>query len=68
MLPGSFRKFCRQSMNNIVLTPFHSEEEDPDEYPFPLTLRSKKPNGAQSPYGGAQSPSEYTITNGNGLK
>ncbi|KAK6596817.1 Glycogen [Botrytis cinerea] len=46
------------------------EEEDPDEYPFPLTLRTKKPNGSQSPYGygGAQSPSEYAITNGNGMK
>jgi glycogen synthase len=30
-----------------------SEEEDPDEYPFPLTLRTKQP-GATSPLGGIQ--------------
>jgi hypothetical protein len=24
---------------------FHSEEEDPDEYPFPLTLRKQQPGG-----------------------
>jgi len=35
------------------------EEEDPEEYPFPLTLRSKKPTGALS-------PSEPVLTNGNG--
>lgn len=37
----------------------HSEEEDPDEYPFPLTLRSKKSTGPTS-------PAEGVITNGNG--
>jgi len=25
------------------------EEEDPDEYPFPLTLRTKRPTGPTSP-------------------
>jgi hypothetical protein len=25
------------------------EEEDPDEYPFPLTLRTKRPQGPTSP-------------------
>lgn len=28
-----------------------SEEEDPDDYPFPLTLKTKKPTGS-----GAMSP------------
>ena len=36
---------------------FHSEEEDPDEYPFPLTLRTKRPTGPTSPADGV-------ITNG----
>lgn len=36
-----------------------SEEEDPEEYPFPLTLRSKRPQGPTS-------PAEGVITNGNG--
>lgn len=32
---------------------FHSEEEDPDDYPFPLTLRSpKKLMGPNSPVEG----------------
>lgn len=31
---------------------YHSEEEDPDEYPFPLTLRSKKPSTGGSPNDG----------------
>lgn len=31
----------------------YREEEDPDEYPFPLTLRNqKKPLGANSPIDG----------------
>ena len=29
-----------------------SEEEDPDDYPFPLTLRLKKPSGPNSPVEG----------------
>lgn len=41
--------------SNII----HSEEEDPEEYPFPLTLRNKKANGPSS-------PAEYAVTNGNG--
>ena len=37
----------------------HSEEEDPDDYPFPLTLRApKKPIGPNSPVEG--------LVNGNG--
>lgn len=24
----------------------HREEEDPDDYPFPLTLKTKKPTGS----------------------
>lgn len=35
------------------------EEEDPDEYPFPLTLRAKRSTGPTS-------PAEPVITNGNG--
>ncbi len=31
----------------------YSEEEDPDEYPFPLTLRTKPP-GPASPLDGIQ--------------
>jgi glycogen(starch) synthase len=26
----------------ILLTMFHREEEEPDEFPYPLTLRTKK--------------------------
>lgn len=29
----------------------HSEEEDPDEYPFPLTLRTKTAGATGSPPG-----------------
>jgi hypothetical protein len=29
----------------------HSEEEDPDEYPFPLTLRTKTAGATVSPPG-----------------
>ncbi|EMR69718.1 putative glycogen synthase protein [Eutypa lata UCREL1] len=36
------------------------EEEDPDEYPFPLTLRTKKGN-----FSGTASPLEAVQTNGN---
>lgn len=35
-----------------------SEEEDPEEYPFPLTLKSRKNSGASTP----------TLTNGNGVE
>jgi len=35
------------------------EEEDPDEYPFPLTLRAKRSTGPTS-------PAEPVIANGNG--
>lgn len=31
----------------------YREEEDPDEYPFPLTLRTKR-SGPASPLGSAQ--------------
>ena len=37
----------------------YSEEEDPDEYPFPLTLRTKRSTGPTSPVG-------ETVTNGGG--
>ena len=37
---------CKQHTNEC-----YSEEEDPEDYPFPLTLRTKKPNGS-----GAASP------------
>jgi len=30
-----------------------SEEEDPEEYPFPLTLRTKGNHGGQSPTNGS---------------
>jgi glycogen(starch) synthase len=35
----------------------YSEEEDPDEYPFPLTLRTKRSTGPTSPV-------NETVTNG----
>jgi hypothetical protein len=41
----------------------HREEEDPDEYPFPLTLRSRR-----SSAGGPTSPSEASEANGNGVE
>jgi hypothetical protein len=40
----------------------YSEEEDPDEYPFPLTLRTKRSTGPTSP----TIPATDMITNGNG--
>lgn len=33
----------------IKLILFDREEEDPDEYPFPLSLRPKKQSGPGSP-------------------
>jgi hypothetical protein len=48
----------------LLLSPANmisSEEEDPDEYPFPLTLRSKSPRGPTSP----AEPAPVTA-NGNG--
>lgn len=36
------------------LTAHCSEEEDPDEYAFPLTLRTKRANGPGSPLDGVQ--------------
>jgi hypothetical protein len=41
----------------LTIHPYHSEEEDPDEYPFPLTLRTKRSTGPTSPAGAV-------ITNG----
>lgn len=44
MSPGSFRTYtaCEQKTTHFVNTNIvHSAEEDPDEYPFPLTLRAK---------------------------
>lgn len=41
----------------LLITVTYREEEDPDEYPFPLTLRSKKSTGPTS-------PAEDVITNG----
>ena len=43
-LIGSFSEFVTDNIN--------SEEEDPDDYPFPLTLRSPKkatPMGSPNP-------------------
>ena len=31
---------------------YNSEEEDPDDYPFPLTLKTKPSSGAVSPLDG----------------
>jgi hypothetical protein len=39
------------SLINITTNSFHSDEEDPEDFPFPLTL--KKANGSRS---GASSP------------
>jgi hypothetical protein len=39
--------------HEIVLMRFaHREEEEPEEYAFPLTLRQKKPTGTQLPVDG----------------
>ena len=44
-------------MIRTLLIMHNSEEEDPDEYPFPLTLRAKRSTGPTSPADGV-------ITNG----
>lgn len=44
----------------VILLTDYSEEEDPDEYPFPLTLRSKRSTGPTSPADGV-------LSNGNGV-
>jgi len=36
-------------MTNVIV---NSEEEDPYDYPFPLTLRQKTPLGLNSPIAG----------------
>lgn len=38
--------FFKMLKTNIHIS---SDEEDPDEYPFPLTLRNKAPGGDASP-------------------
>lgn len=45
MSPGSFRTYhCNKKWLSCTNTfSVHSAEEDPDEYPFPLTLRTKQP-------------------------
>lgn len=52
MLLGNYRKLCVHSLHGFEGTADemdYSEEEDPDEYSFPLTLRSKRPHGPTSP-------------------
>jgi glycogen(starch) synthase len=44
----------------ILLIVQFSEEEDPDEYPFPLTLRTKRSTGPTS-------PNPEAVTNGGGV-
>ena len=55
---GNYRKWpvTRQTSWNIKIRAdwMHREEEDPDDYPFPLTLRTpKKPTPAGSPLPGS---------------
>lgn len=52
MSHGSSREFALKSFEDKMLT-VNSEEEDPEEYPFPLTLRTKQPDAAASPLEGA---------------
>lgn len=43
-----------KSVSEVTTNSIHSEEEDPDDYPFPLTLRSPKkatPMGSPNPGG-----------------
>ncbi|KFY08798.1 hypothetical protein V491_08407, partial [Pseudogymnoascus sp. VKM F-3775] len=44
------------------------EEEDPDEYPFPLTLRTRRPSGSaiDSLSAGPTSPADPAKANGEG--
>ena len=61
MLLGSYRKlpnlFEISHGGKEYLLIDDSEEEDPDEYPFPLTLRKRGT--------GPTSPATGTLTNGN---
>jgi hypothetical protein len=52
----SYKISCKTNEGRLT---FCSEEEDPDEYPFPLTLRSKRSNAPASPLDGV-------TVNGNG--
>lgn len=57
MWRGSCRKFflppAHRPVHGTVLMTSCSEEEDPDEYAFPLTLRTKR-TGPGSPLDGVQ--------------
>ena len=55
MLPGSYRKWPSCYRLEYLTNNVCSEEEDPEEYPFPLTLRTKQP-GPPSPLEGASAP------------
>ena len=44
--------FLSHRFPEVTANDIHSEEEDPDDYPFPLTLRSPKkstPMGSPNP-------------------
>jgi hypothetical protein len=51
---------CWKHYVRILLIVQFSEEEDPDEYPFPLTLRTKRSTGPTS-------PNPEAVTNGGGV-
>lgn len=46
MSRGSCRKFGPFLCSGDIILTIRSAEEDPDEYPFPLTLRTKQAGAA----------------------